>query len=186
MGCIYLVTNLCNKKRYVGKTMLDLEKRKYQHIQHARLNTSNGLLHKAIRKYGIKSFEWIELYSSLDESELSLMEIILIKQLDLATHVGYNLTCGGEGKSGRLISDDHRRRIQILNQGKTKGKSGFTGVSQISNAKKNKWRAMITKNQKTISLGCFPTAEEAAKVYNDKAIELYGKEAKLNILAQSS
>ncbi len=46
----------------------------------------------------------------------------------------------------------------------------------------NKWRARIIKSKKEYSLGYFMTEIEAAKAYNDKAIELYGNEANLNII----
>ena len=47
---------------------------------------------------------------------------------------------------------------------------------------KNKWRAKITHNQKSHRLGTFATQEEAALAYNNKAIELLGDKAKLNII----
>lgn len=43
-----------------------------------------------------------------------------------------------------------------------------------------KWRARIKWQKKNINLGTFPTKEEAARAYNEKAKELYGEFAWLN------
>ena len=62
--------------------------------------------------------------------------------------------------------------------------SKFKGVSKESGKGfKNKWAAYITKNQKRYHLGHFATEKEAAAAYNEKAIELHGDFAKLNILS---
>jgi hypothetical protein len=42
------------------------------------------------------------------------------------------------------------------------------------------WKAYITCKRKWYFLGRYPTAAEAAKAYNQKAIELFGEDAKLN------
>jgi len=45
-----------------------------------------------------------------------------------------------------------------------------------------KWSADVKANRKTLHLGLFDTALEAAKVYNAKAQEMFGDFAKLNIV----
>lgn len=45
---------------------------------------------------------------------------------------------------------------------------------------RNKWRATIYFNYKAIYIGIFNNEEDAAKAYNEKANELFGKFAKLN------
>jgi hypothetical protein len=44
------------------------------------------------------------------------------------------------------------------------------------------YTARIKIKNKIILLGCFTNEKDAAKAYNDKAIELYGERAKLNFL----
>jgi hypothetical protein len=54
--------------------------------------------------------------------------------------------------------------------------SGFKGVY----ANKARWCAKISVKSKMVHLGTFDTPLEAAKVYNEAALELYGDLAKLN------
>lgn len=60
----------------------------------------------------------------------------------------------------------------------SKNPSGYKGVFYVESSKK--WLAKITFNYKSIWLGRFKTKNEAALAYNNKAIELFGKFAKLN------
>lgn len=46
----------------------------------------------------------------------------------------------------------------------------------------NKYQSGIVCNKKRIHLGCFNTPEEAAIAYNNKAIEIFGEYAKLNVI----
>lgn len=62
---------------------------------------------------------------------------------------------------------------------KLKASTKYKGVSL---QKSGKYRAMIGYNNERIHLGYFITAEEAAKAYNEKAIELYGEFARQNII----
>jgi hypothetical protein len=56
--------------------------------------------------------------------------------------------------------------------------STYKGVSFVKN--RNKWKAKIQHNYKTINLGDFKEEIEAAKAYDSKAKELFGEFAKLN------
>lgn len=51
--------------------------------------------------------------------------------------------------------------------------SGYRGVH--FHKRDNKYQARITINNKRLSLGLYNTAEEASKVYEAKAIELFGE-----------
>ena len=55
-------------------------------------------------------------------------------------------------------------------------KNKYKGVMQF----RNKWRSRITINGKTMHLGMFASAIEAARAYNEKAKELFGDFANLN------
>lgn len=55
--------------------------------------------------------------------------------------------------------------------------TGYRGVVQVS---KNKFRAVLYKDKKRYDLGLFPSAEEAARAYNKKSVELFGETESLN------
>ena len=56
--------------------------------------------------------------------------------------------------------------------------SGYFGVQKVTNSKT--WSAQFQYNKKRIYLGCYKTKEEAARVYDKKAIEMLGSFATLN------
>lgn len=58
--------------------------------------------------------------------------------------------------------------------------NGYRGVVKDHKSKRNKYVAQITHNGVNIYLGRFPTVKEAAKKYNERAIQIFGKFAILN------
>jgi len=58
--------------------------------------------------------------------------------------------------------------------------SRFKGVTLDKSAKKKRWMARIKKDRKNIHIGRFLTEIEASKAYDKKAIELFGKFARIN------
>jgi len=65
------------------------------------------------------------------------------------------------------------RKLPVTN------KSGFKGVHHVPD-RDPPWVAQIQSHGKKIYLGSYATAEEAARVYDRKAIELHGEFAVLN------
>jgi hypothetical protein len=61
-----------------------------------------------------------------------------------------------------------------------RGVSGYRGVSWCNT--NQKWLSLIICNGKRKQLGHFHCKHEAAKAYNQKAMELYGSFAKLNVI----
>lgn len=59
--------------------------------------------------------------------------------------------------------------------------SKYKGVTP----RKDMWRAQITKDYKKYHIGTYCTEEEAALAYNEKAKELFGEFANLNIICQT-
>lgn len=65
---------------------------------------------------------------------------------------------------------------------KANATSQYFGVSRFG----DKWRSEIRKNNIKYNIGKFDTELEAAKAYNQKAKELYGDQAKINIFPENN
>lgn len=72
------------------------------------------------------------------------------------------------------------RQQQVLNSSPRieRHKSPFKCVYKLRYG--NRWRAYIRFNGKTISLGCYESAEKAARVYDAAAKKYYGEFARTN------
>ena len=70
------------------------------------------------------------------------------------------------------------QNLQNQRPQKRKTSSLFKGVSYDKH--RSKWRAYIKHNSVNIHLGRFKTEIEAAKAYNEKALEIFGEYAYLN------
>jgi len=127
-GIIYKVTNRINGKCYIGKTSRPLEERMYQHTFVAARNTSNSIFHKALRKYGVENFEWEIVEECESERALNLDEELYIRQFNsyAPNKEGYNATYGGEGSTGRVLSDKTKAKISSSNIGQVAWNRGLT------------------------------------------------------------
>lgn len=104
---IYKVTNLINGKVYVG-----------QHNGAKRYYFASGtLINRAIKKYGKENFDReIIVEGDFNADELNNLEIKYIKKFKSYYHDypdnGYNLTTGGEGNSGWVVSDETKDKLR--------------------------------------------------------------------------
>lgn len=69
------------------------------------------------------------------------------------------------------------------NQKRHHNKTGYRGVVQVS---KNSYRAVLYTPEMRYDLGLFNTPEEAARAYNLKSEELFGKTKSLNKIEQET
>lgn len=148
---IYKITNISDKKIYIGQTV-NYRKRKTSHLNSLKNgNHHNEHLQRAFDKYGESAFE-IELIKECTTEELDEMEKHYIKELDACNHdKGYNMMYGGQAyrnftkevrqkmsiaRKGMKFSDEHREKISLAQKGKA--------ISQTSinkaNATKKKLR----------------------------------------------
>lgn len=122
MGLVYLVTNLVNDKKYVGKTTRTLEERKEEHLKVARYSADNVIFHRAIRKYNPENFEWKILKEVKDDRLLDSIERYYIHLYRTCIRFddahGYNLTTGGEGITGYQHTNETKRKISIAGKGR--------------------------------------------------------------------
>jgi hypothetical protein len=78
----------------------------------------------------------------------------------------------------RLDNVVYRSRSVASRQRKTSSKVGYTGVYKEN----NRYRAVISVNSKSMHIGMFATAEEAAKAYNKESKKLFGEDGKVNVI----
>lgn len=113
---IYVITNTKNGKVYIGKAR-DIHERYKEHKKKLCGNGHhNRHLQNAWNKYGEKSFKFQVLeYCSveqLDEREKHFIAIYKPRGLI------YNLTDGGEGTLGHVVSSEARLKISLAKKGK--------------------------------------------------------------------
>ena len=92
-GVIYLITNIINKKIYIGQTISDINIRFRSHAN----RRSGMLIGDAIRKYGRDSFTIEEIYTAFTKDSLNEAEKVLIKTFNCLAPNGYNKEYGGRG-----------------------------------------------------------------------------------------
>lgn len=103
-GYIYKITNLINKKVYIGQTRYSIAKRWSNHLNsYKHLDLYSYPLYFAMNKYGVENFR-IEEIEKCKESELNDKEIYWIDFFDSYNN-GYNATKGGDGYKRFNIED---------------------------------------------------------------------------------
>lgn len=93
---IYKVVNKINGKIYIGKTN-NFKKRKQEHTVYD-IN-DNSYFHKALKKYGLDSFEWSIIDYAHTLTEINNLEKYYISEYNTYKPNGYNMTKGGDGGS---------------------------------------------------------------------------------------
>jgi group I intron endonuclease len=127
---IYLVTNTVNGKIYVGKTVETMDRRWTKHMTSAK-RRSNYPFHRAIRKYGTSAFTLQVIATAETDEQLRELEIYWIRELrsnDPA--IGYNMTKGGDGPAGWVMSEATKKKIRLKALGRPCPKSTRDAVSR--------------------------------------------------------
>ena len=142
---IYLITNTLNNKIYVGKHSTDNLDDGYM--------GSGKLIKKAIQKYGIENFTKEYLAFCDTEEKLNWFEKFYIKKYK-AREVGYNLTDGGDGHLGFIMTEEIRTKISNTKSG--------TKVPKLSES---------LKGRTSPFKGCHHTEESKQKLRKPKTEE---------------
>lgn len=151
LGLIYKITNLNNKKEYIGCTIYSLKKRLNEHFFRCKNIELNTKFCNSVRKHGVENFN-IELIEECDISIIYEREKYYIDKLNTFNN-GLNSTCGGEGCLGYKHNSEIRKKISdILKNGKSnKGKSYEIIYGEKSLEQKQKRRESVKKNWKTLT-----------------------------------
>lgn len=121
--CVYIHINKVNNKKYVGITCQNPPENRWGHNGSGYKN-DQSYFYKAIKKYGWDNFEHIIWADGLFEYEAKSIEVALIdtyktnvsKWHDEAQ--GYNMTDGGEGTKGCILSEETRQKMSKSRMGR--------------------------------------------------------------------
>lgn len=137
---VYKITNRVNGKAYIGVT--NNPKRRFsEHKSYARSKVKKFkcALYDAMLKYGFQNFSFDVLAECYSEKELMTCERALI-----STHntwakfgAGYNITLGGEGTYGRIISQETRDKLSAAKRGKKHSAESRARMSESQMGKKH-------------------------------------------------
>jgi predicted GIY-YIG superfamily endonuclease len=129
MFYLYKISNLVNDKVYVGQTSRDLKQR---FAEHKKLHSDCKHLNRAMKKYGIDSFN-IELITVCHtQSVADTLEIYFIDIMKSVQN-GYNIRGGGSrgklsaetkrkisiARQGIIFSDETKKKLSLASTGKT-------------------------------------------------------------------
>lgn len=118
--------------------------------------------------------------TSLNKQSISLHQIVLNKKEGFVIdHINRNTFDNRRINLRHVTHSINNHNKIIKSDNKT---SKYNGVYLIKQSKIKPWCAKISFNNKTIYIGLFETENAAAKAYNEKALEIYGNNALLNIL----
>lgn len=182
MYSVYIHLNKTNNKMYVGITRTSAKKRWAKGLGYRK----QKYFYNAIKKYGWDGFEHIIVKDNLPEQCAKTFEKVLIKLFDTTNpENGYNLSAGGEGRSGFVMSeeqkvkiseslkglqrkpfsDEHKSKMADAHLGKhhseeTKQKMSDSHTGKRSGGKKP---VVVLQLQNGIIIVEYPSAKEAAK-----------------------
>lgn len=150
---IYKLTNLINKKIYIGKTTTSLKKllRRYRRYggnsKWAKLLNNKRYINRAINKYGLNNFLFEIIDHVNSKKKLDKLEIYYINVFQSRNRQkGYNLTQGGEGTSGYLWSQESKTKLSEIC--KKKFKDGYVNPMQGKHLSKEAIQKVIESNKK--------------------------------------
>lgn len=157
---VYKAKNKINGKIYIGVTGQKIQERIQEHLG----NRKHSLFGKALYKYGLESFDFSVIDSSLLREMAYEKEKHWIEFFNSVVPNGYNLTNGGEGRSGPL-SDEHKNRISQAKTGKSLPPFSQEHRNRISERQKGKHRTEETRRKISQSLkGRIPLVEAKQKM----------------------
>ena len=173
---IYKITNIINKKVYIGQTIVGLLERKRSHLCGLRNNKhKNKKLQNAVNKYGIENFifEEIDIASNIDE--LNKKESFWISFYDSINN-GYNIMGGGQD---RTIYPNTIEKLRISKLGKNNPMYGISLSTETKKLMSDAHKGLIPWNKGTTGLYTRST-ETKDKIRKHKIGKLnprYGKPA---------
>ena len=107
---IYKITNKINQMVYIGITKRPLMVRWQAHINLTSSKCKLFKLHEAIKEFGKDNFDIIQIASANSVDELDNLERHFINLYNCKFPNGYNMTIGGKGSSGHVLTEEQRKK----------------------------------------------------------------------------
>lgn len=140
MKNVVYIKHFENGKKYVGVTN-DFERRMNQHNNDSK-SGSDFFVHKAMRKY---THETEIVFKSDNYSDAIDMEVITILRLKSEGYELYNITEGGEGCPGKIMTEETKKKISEKHKGKKLSKEHIQKLKDRTFTKE--WRENMSKAQ---------------------------------------
>lgn len=109
---VYKIINNVNGKLYIGITTTSSLRRWRQHVIAALCGARTGALQGAIRKYGEAAFSVEDVYVAVNVREAQAVERGLITQYGTMWPSGYNMSTGGELRTGYRVSNETKTKMR--------------------------------------------------------------------------
>lgn len=116
-GVIYKYTNIVNNKVYIGQTIN--EKKRREKWNNLSTPYAGKYINRARLKYGLESFKYEILAEIISDNEdvlkdtLNKLEIRYISMYNSKnSNYGYNLSDGGIGGNGQIVSEETRAKLR--------------------------------------------------------------------------
>lgn len=137
---IYKATNKVNGKVYIGQTKTTLKARIWKHKgTYLHKDYSHLCFYKALKEYGLDSFEWEIIETVYTSQELNEREKYWIDHYKSFGEGGYNSTNGGIGIGGHKHSMEAKNKmresqlgIKRTDENRSKKSIAMTGVNNGS------------------------------------------------------
>lgn len=157
MWFIYLITNLINKKVYIGQSINPNYRwsRHKSNVKHPS-KYMNLHLYNAMKQYGIDNFKFEIIAQSKTLDGADECEIACISQYNSTNKdFGYNNSPGGQGK--RSMSEETREKLSKIFKGRPSPMKGKTLTAEhkekiSQNKKGNKYRLGVVVSKETKDL----------------------------------
>lgn len=150
-GYIYKITNIINKKIYIGQTKSSIETRFKRHIYDIEHHKTKSLLYDAMNKYGKENFIIEQIDIAYTSDELNEKEIYYIKTFNTQDPtIGYNICKGGtRGPGGPMFkghkhTEETRKQMSISRKGSNN--SNYGNHRKMPNEEKQKHACPGEKN----------------------------------------
>lgn len=171
---VYIIENMINHKKYIGCTIKPIENRFAEHILIATTNKRNrgfSYLHSAIIKYGKENFNISLLEECATLQEMYNKETKCIEKYKTFGKGGYNLTIGGEGGAGRIVSKETRKKQSIIAKTRkfsteTRKKMSMSRTGVVFSKETRKKMSMSQLGEKNHRYGKLHTEEEKNHISN--------------------